>query len=359
MPRCLGASGSVRVSTKIQLARWPAEVQIFWPLMTHSSPSSTARRAEVAQVGAGVGLGVALAPLVLAAEDLGDELALLLLGAPLQDGVAHHLDGEGVVGAAGGHAGLGELLGQHDLLLGRQAGAAVLLGPGRGQQVVVAQDLAPALDPRLDLVGRQRTDALPVGGQGARPGRPGSSRGTARRTGPTWVACRESCTVAPALSAASPMGSAGHWTPMSIPRARSDDRGRADQRPGRPEPGRHDPGPHREVEGTEAVDLGLGGREERLAVAEGHGASDHGQAQVEEVGDRGHRTAHQRSRAAPDLVGRVGRWRARCAGRSPSRWPPTRAARPDDRATARCRRRRTRARCGRRCRRPRRGADHG
>ncbi len=29
MPLCFGASGSVRVSTKIQLARWPAEVQIF------------------------------------------------------------------------------------------------------------------------------------------------------------------------------------------------------------------------------------------------------------------------------------------------------------------------------------------
>jgi hypothetical protein len=43
MPLCLGASGSVRHSTKIQLAVWPSEVQIFWPLMTHSSPSSTAR----------------------------------------------------------------------------------------------------------------------------------------------------------------------------------------------------------------------------------------------------------------------------------------------------------------------------
>ena len=43
MPLCLGTSGSVRASTKIQLARWPAEVQIFWPLITHSSPSSSAR----------------------------------------------------------------------------------------------------------------------------------------------------------------------------------------------------------------------------------------------------------------------------------------------------------------------------
>ncbi len=67
MPLCLGTSGSVRASTKIQLARWPAEVQIFWPLITHSSPSSSARQPEVAEVGAGVRLGVALAPEVLAA----------------------------------------------------------------------------------------------------------------------------------------------------------------------------------------------------------------------------------------------------------------------------------------------------
>ena len=49
MPACLGASGSVRHSTKIQLARWPSEVQIFWPLITHSSPSSTARVPSVAR----------------------------------------------------------------------------------------------------------------------------------------------------------------------------------------------------------------------------------------------------------------------------------------------------------------------
>ena len=43
MPLCFGDVGSVRASTKIQLARWPGDVQIFWPLITHSSPSSTAR----------------------------------------------------------------------------------------------------------------------------------------------------------------------------------------------------------------------------------------------------------------------------------------------------------------------------
>src|SRR3990170_8064383 len=43
MPRCLGASASVRASMNIQSARWAPEVQIFWPLTTYSSPSRTAR----------------------------------------------------------------------------------------------------------------------------------------------------------------------------------------------------------------------------------------------------------------------------------------------------------------------------
>ena len=49
MPLCLGASGSVRVSTKIQLAVSAADVQIFCPLITHSSPSSTARVPRLAR----------------------------------------------------------------------------------------------------------------------------------------------------------------------------------------------------------------------------------------------------------------------------------------------------------------------
>ena len=42
MPRCLGASGSVRTKQKIQSARWAVLVQILWPLTTQWSPSSTA-----------------------------------------------------------------------------------------------------------------------------------------------------------------------------------------------------------------------------------------------------------------------------------------------------------------------------
>ena len=43
MPRCLGASGSVRASRIPNLAMWAKLVHTFWPLITHSSPSRTAR----------------------------------------------------------------------------------------------------------------------------------------------------------------------------------------------------------------------------------------------------------------------------------------------------------------------------
>ena len=42
IPSCFFACLSVRTSRKIQLASIAREVQIFWPLTTHSSPSSTA-----------------------------------------------------------------------------------------------------------------------------------------------------------------------------------------------------------------------------------------------------------------------------------------------------------------------------
>ena len=43
MPSCLlDAALSVRTSRKIQFASEASVVQVFWPLTTHSSPSSTA-----------------------------------------------------------------------------------------------------------------------------------------------------------------------------------------------------------------------------------------------------------------------------------------------------------------------------
>ena len=43
IPRCLGASGSVRAASQPMLELCPPEVQIFWPLITYSSPSRMAR----------------------------------------------------------------------------------------------------------------------------------------------------------------------------------------------------------------------------------------------------------------------------------------------------------------------------
>ena len=42
-PLCLGARGSLRVTMMPQSAKCAPEVQIFWPLMTHSPPSFTER----------------------------------------------------------------------------------------------------------------------------------------------------------------------------------------------------------------------------------------------------------------------------------------------------------------------------
>ena len=50
IPNCLrGASGSVRMSAYIQSAWWPQVVQILWPLMTSSSPSTSPRVRRLAR----------------------------------------------------------------------------------------------------------------------------------------------------------------------------------------------------------------------------------------------------------------------------------------------------------------------
>ncbi len=47
-PLCFGCSGSVRASSSPKRDRCADDVQIFWPLTTHSSPSRTARVARLA-----------------------------------------------------------------------------------------------------------------------------------------------------------------------------------------------------------------------------------------------------------------------------------------------------------------------
>jgi hypothetical protein len=70
-------------------------------------------------------------------------VGLLLLGAEVDERVAEHADAERVVLAALRRAGERELLGQHDLLEQRQAGAAVLRRPGHREHLVLAEGLPP------------------------------------------------------------------------------------------------------------------------------------------------------------------------------------------------------------------------
>jgi hypothetical protein len=124
---------------------------------------------ERGEVGAAVGLAEALAPAHRAVQDLREELLLLLLGAPLQDGGADERVAEEV--GAQRRLGPGELLGEHDALHRGEALAAVLLRP-RGADPATLEELrGPALVERLALLGRhlQRLAALggvdPAGGE--------------------------------------------------------------------------------------------------------------------------------------------------------------------------------------------------
>src|ERR1019366_2644480 len=80
-------------------------------------------RLQAREVRARVGFGESLAPRDLALQDAGDELLLLLLGAPLQDRGADQRVAEEV--RAHGRTGVGELLVKYDQLQEREALAAV------------------------------------------------------------------------------------------------------------------------------------------------------------------------------------------------------------------------------------------
>ena len=96
IPRCLGTVGSVRASTKIQSASVANDVQIFWPSITHSSPSSTARVVRPARSEPAFGSENPWHHESSPERMRGRKCALLLLGPPLQQGVAHHLHADGV-----------------------------------------------------------------------------------------------------------------------------------------------------------------------------------------------------------------------------------------------------------------------
>ena len=117
------------------------------PLMTKSSPSRMALGLQRRQVRTRLGLGVALAPADLAADDLRQVLLLLLLGAEAQQGRADHAEAE-----AGERIGQLEplhLLLQHLGLVVREPAAAVLRRPGRRRVALVGRHLEPGLHLRV------------------------------------------------------------------------------------------------------------------------------------------------------------------------------------------------------------------
>ena len=135
-------------------------------------------QSDVAEIGAGVRLGVPLTPCVVTGEQTGQEVLLLLVGAPHEERVAEHLDAECVVRPTGRDARPRELLGEDDLLGGAQAATAVLDRPAGSQEVRFVEGVAPrsdefgepvapecsgALPVRRELLGEERLDLLAIG----------------------------------------------------------------------------------------------------------------------------------------------------------------------------------------------------
>ena len=80
MPLYALTSGSVTTITMRNDAVLALDEKNFQPLMTHSSPSFTARVVNMRRVGAGVGLGHRVAGEASRPSSSGLEVALLLLG---------------------------------------------------------------------------------------------------------------------------------------------------------------------------------------------------------------------------------------------------------------------------------------
>ena len=128
MPLCLGASGSVRTYSWHQSARWPSDVQIFWPLTTKSSPSRTARVRSDARSEPGLRLRHALTPDVVGAHHPGEQCPLLRVGAVLHDRRGDVVHPDHVERHRSSRP--RRLLGVDQLLEHRRAAAAVFLRPG-------------------------------------------------------------------------------------------------------------------------------------------------------------------------------------------------------------------------------------
>ena len=154
MPRCFGTSGSVRTRNSPTSAIWPNEHQIFWPFEHVVVAVELGARAQRREVGAHARLGEALAPHLLAAEDLGEVLRLLRVG-PLLDERRSCVQRADEVHTHVGGTGAGRLLVEDQLLGGRRAPPSVLGRPVQTRVAGVEQAALPvgvpaaALDPRV------------------------------------------------------------------------------------------------------------------------------------------------------------------------------------------------------------------
>ena len=162
--------------TKHQSATWASDVHTFWPLMTHSSPSSTARVCDVGEVGAGVGLGVALAPQLRRRAGSRAGTARCCSGVPKAISVGPSSPSP-MWPTRAGRAGAGVLLVEDDLLEQRQPAAAVLRGPAEAGPAVPRRGAAPR--PGARRRPRARAGAAPAA-QRRRTRRPGCPRATPR-----------------------------------------------------------------------------------------------------------------------------------------------------------------------------------
>ncbi len=120
--------------------------------------------AQVGEVAAGLGLGEALAPVVVGVEDVGHPALLLLLGAPADDHGPDLPEPVGVVDA--GRAGPGHLLGVDDVLGHGGVAAAPLGGPVDGRPPPLVEGALPrpaALHRPHDPARLRGASALAVG----------------------------------------------------------------------------------------------------------------------------------------------------------------------------------------------------
>ena len=105
-------------------------------------------RLQRGEVAPGIGLGVALAPDLLAGEHLGGIALLLLLGPVGEDGGARHADGEDVEDRRGLHQ--RHLLVEDQFLHEGEPSPPVLLGPGEPHEAGIVE---LALPPAEEVVG--------------------------------------------------------------------------------------------------------------------------------------------------------------------------------------------------------------